>query len=153
LTDWRRDVDWAGVIVFDDVLGQGTEAQKLRQEGKLVVGGTPYTDRLQDDRAFGQKELQAAGVSIIPQRDFTSFDDAIDFVRTNPNRYVIKPSRAAQNVKGLLFGGEEEDGQEVSQVLDGYKKAWSDRIREFQLQRRIVGVEVATGAFSTAVSS
>ncbi|HEY7450116.1 MAG TPA: hypothetical protein VH702_18305 [Vicinamibacterales bacterium] len=146
-TDWRRDVEWADVIVFDDVLGQGTEAQKLRQAGKLVVGGTPYTDRLEDDRGFGQKELQSAGVSIIPQRDFTSFDEAIEFVRANPHRYVIKPSGEAQNLKGLLFVGEEEDGQDVLQVLDDYKKAWAHRIREFQLQRRIVGVEVATGGF------
>jgi phosphoribosylamine---glycine ligase len=145
--DWRRDADWADVIVFDDVLGQGTEARRLREQGKLVVGGTPYTDRLEDERAFGQQELRAAGVSIIPQRDFTSFDDAIEFVRANPHRYVIKPSGEAQNMKGLLFVGEEEDGRDVLQVLDDYKRAWSDRIRDFQLQRRIQGVEVAAGAF------
>src|SRR5262249_59678422 len=72
-TDWRRDVDWADVIVFDDVLGQGSEAVKLRQAGKLVVGGTPYSDRLEDDRAFGQQELRAAGGSILPQRAFPAF--------------------------------------------------------------------------------
>src|SRR5262245_28414501 len=145
--DWQRDVDWADVVVFDDVLGQGTEAQKVRQAGKLVVGGTSYSDRLEDDRAFGQQELRGAGVSIVPQRDFTSFDDAIEFVRANPHRYVIKPSGEAQNLKGLLFVGEEEDGRDVLQVLDDYKRAWSDRIRDFQLQRRIQGVEVAAGAF------
>jgi phosphoribosylamine--glycine ligase len=145
--DWRRDVDWADVIVFDDVLGQGTEAQRLRKDGKLVVVGTPYTDRLEDDRSFGQQELRAAGVGIIQQKDFTSFDEAIEFVRANPNRYAIKPSGEAQNMKGLLFVGEEEDGQDVLQVLEDYKKAWSDKIRHFQLQRRIQGVEVATGAF------
>src|SRR5215813_12649857 len=145
--DWRRDVAWADVIVFDDVLGQGTEAQRLRKEGKLVVGGTPYTDRLEDDRAFGQEELRAAGVGIIPQKNFTSFDEAIEFVRANPNRYVIKPSGEAQNMKGLLFVGEEEDGHDVLQVLEDYKRAWSDKISHFQLQRRIQGVEVATGAF------
>src|SRR5262249_54903641 len=115
--DWRRDTDWADVIVFDDVLGQGKEAQRLRQEGKLVVGGTPYTDRLEDDREFGQQELLAAGVGIVPQKNFTSFAEAIEFVRANPNRYVIKPSGEAQNLKGLLFVGEEEDGQDVLQVL------------------------------------
>jgi phosphoribosylamine--glycine ligase len=146
-TNWHDDVEWADVIVFDDVLGQGTEAQRLRQAGKLVVGGTPYTDRLEDDRAFGQQELLAAGVSIVPQRDFTDFDAAIAFVQANPHRYVIKPSGEAQNMKGLLFVGEEEDGRDVLQVLDDYKRAWSDKIREFQLQRRILGVEVATGAF------
>ncbi len=145
--DWEREVDWADVIVFDDVLGQGVKAQKLRQAGKPVVGGTPYTDRLEDDRAFGQQELKAAGVSIIPQENFISFDDAIAFVQANPNRYVIKPSGEAQNLKQLLFVGEDEHGADVIQVLEDYKRAWASRIKEFQLQRRIVGVEVAIGAF------
>jgi phosphoribosylamine---glycine ligase len=145
--DWEREVEWADVIVFDDVLGQGAKAQKLRAAGKPVVGGTPYTDRLEDDRAFGQQELKGAGVSIIPQENFTSFDDAITFVQTNPNRYVIKPSGEAQNLKQLLFVGEDEHGADVIQVLEDYKRAWASRIKEFQLQRRIVGVEVAIGAF------
>jgi phosphoribosylamine--glycine ligase len=145
--DWEREIEWAEVIVFDDVLGQGAKAQRLRDAGRLVVGGTPYTDRLEDDRAFGQQELKAAGVTIIPQDNFTSFDDAIAFVQANPNRYVIKPSGEAQNLKQLLFVGEDEDGKDVVQVLEDYKRAWAARIKEFQLQRRIVGVEVATGAF------
>ncbi len=146
-TDWRADLDWADVVVFDDVLGHGSLADPLRRAGKLVVGGTPYTDRLEDDRAFGQQQLKAAGVSIIPQADFTSFDDATAYVKANPNRYVIKPSGEAQNYKRLLFVGEEEDGHDVIQVLDDYKRAWSGRIKDFQLQRRVMGVEVATGAF------
>jgi phosphoribosylamine--glycine ligase len=145
--DWEAEVDWADVIVFDDVLGQGQKAQALRQRGKLVVGGSPYTDRLEDDRAFGQQELKNAGVPIIAQENFTSFDDAIAFVQANPNRYVIKPSGEAQNMKQLLFVGEDDDGKDVVQVLEDYKRAWAERIKEFQLQRRIVGVEVAAGAF------
>jgi phosphoribosylamine--glycine ligase len=145
--DWRAEVDWADVIVFDDVLGHGTLADELRKAGKKVVGGTPYCDRLEDDRGFGQAELKAAGVNIIPQQDFTSFDDAIAFVRTNPNRYVIKPSGEAQNLKGLLFVGEEEDGRDVVEVLEDYKRAWANQVQSFQLQRRVLGVEVATGAF------
>lgn len=145
--DWKKDADWADVVVFDDVLGHGTLAHELRATGKHVVGGTPYGDKLEDDRAFGQQELKAAGVAIIPQENFTSFDDAIAFVTANPNRYVIKPSGEAQNMKRLLFVGEEDDGRDVVQVLDDYKRAWAGRIKEFQLQRRIMGVEVATGAF------
>jgi hypothetical protein len=60
---------------------------------------------------------------------------------------MIKPSGEAQNHKRLLFVGEEEDGRDVVQVLEDYERAWADRIKEFQLQRRIMGVEVATGAF------
>jgi phosphoribosylamine--glycine ligase len=145
--DWRKDVDWSDVVVFDDVLGMGAMAEELRKAGKPVVGGSAYTDRLEDDRGFGQQELKAAGVSIIPQENFTSFDEAIAYVTANPNRYVIKPSGAAANEKRLLFVGEEEDGRDVLKVLSDYKRAWSEKIKEFQLQRRVVGIEVATGAF------
>ncbi|HUP00886.1 MAG TPA: phosphoribosylglycinamide synthetase C domain-containing protein [Gemmatimonadota bacterium] len=146
-TDWRSDVDWADVVVFDDVLGMGEEAHRLRKTGKAVVGGTPYTDRLEDDRAFGQTELKALGIPIIPFEEFSAFDAALDFVRANPARYVIKPSGEAQNIKRLLFVGEEEDGQDVIHVLESYKKVYADRVRTFQLQQRRTGVEIAIGAF------
>jgi phosphoribosylamine--glycine ligase len=134
-------------VVFDDVLGMGAMAEELRRQGKPVVGGSTYTDRLEDDRGFGQQELKAAGVSIISQENFTSFDDAVAYVQSNPNRYVIKPSGEAQNIKRLLFVGEEDDGRDVIQVLQDYKRFWSDKMTEFQLQKRIMGVEVAVGAF------
>jgi len=146
-SDWKNEIDWADVVIFDDVLGQGTYASELRKGGKAVIGGTPYTDRLEDDRAFGQEELKKYGVSIISYRDFTSFDEAIQFVQQNPSRYVIKPSGQIQNIKGLLFVGEEDDGKDVIQVLGDYKKAWESKIHVFQLQKRIAGVEVAVGAF------
>ncbi len=146
-SDWEKEVDWADVIVFDDVLGQGEKAQALRAKGKLVIGGTAYTDMLEDDRSFGQEELKKAGVNIIPYKDFFSFDEAIAHVKQNPGQYVIKPSGEAQNIKRLLFVGEEEDGIDVIRMLEAYKKAFSKEIKQFQLQRRVTGVEVAVGAF------
>ncbi|HEY4799733.1 MAG TPA: phosphoribosylglycinamide synthetase C domain-containing protein [Bacteroidia bacterium] len=148
---WRNEIEWADIVVYDDVLGMGTWASEIRKKGKLVVGGTPYTDRLEDDRSFGQEELKSHGVNIIPFHDFSSFDDAIRYVNENPNKYVIKPSGAAQNYKQLLFVGEEDDGKDVIQMLEAYKKAWSNKIKIFQLQRRVTGVEVAVGAFFNGV--
>ena len=60
---WEEHVAWADVIIFDDN-DFGELADRLRREGKLVVGGTPYSDRLEDDREFGQKELKEVGVNI-----------------------------------------------------------------------------------------
>ena len=146
--DWRTQVDWADVVVFDDVLGgMGGMADEVRARGKAVIGGSPYSDRLEVDRAFGQQELKAAGVSIIPQENFTAFDEAIAYVQANPTRYVLKPSGEAQNDKRLLFVGEEEDGRDMIEVLRDYKQHLADKVKEFQLQRRIVGVEVAVCAF------
>ena len=145
--DWKADAEWADVVVFDDVLGMGEDADRLRRAGKAVVGGTPYTDRLEDDRGFGQTELKSFGINIIPFEEFTSFDDAIAFVTANPARYVIKPSGEAQNIKRLLFVGEDDDGTDVIHVLESYKKVYADDVRTFQLQRRRTGVEIAVGAF------
>lgn len=145
--DWKKDAEWADVIVFDDVLGQGTLAAEWREKGKLVVGGSPYTDKLEDDRTFGQEELKKAGINIIPYREFTDFSEAVRYVQENPARYVIKPSGEAQNIKRLLFVGEEDDGKDVIQVLEAYSRVWTNQIKVFQLQRRASGVEVAVGAF------
>lgn len=145
--NWKDHVDWADVIVFDDVNGFGEEADKLRKKGKLVVGGTPYTDKLEDDREFGQEEMQKSGIPVLPHWMFDNFDDAIKFIQKNPDRYVLKPSGKAQDEKTLLFVGQEEDGKDLIQILEHYKKTWAKVIKVFQLQKYVAGVEVAVGAF------
>lgn len=143
---WEPEVEWADVVVFDDN-DFGAAAERLRRAGKAVVGGSVYTDRLEDDRDFGQEEMKAAGLAILPKQVFDSFDAAIEFVRANPDRYVVKPNGKAQNDKVLSFVGQEDDGRDVVTMLESYRKGWSSKIRSFQLQKHVSGVEVALGAF------
>lgn len=143
---WEASADWADVIVFDDNEFGGA-AEKLRAAGKLVVGGTKYSDKLEDDRDFGQAEMKASGMTILKSWDFDSFDAAADFVRAHPGRYVVKPNGKAQNDKVLSFVGQEEDGRDLLLMLERYKKGWGSKIRSFQLQEFVSGVEVAVGAF------
>ena len=143
---WEDHKDWADVIVFDDC-EFGTLSDRLRKEGKPVIGGTPYTDRLEMDRDFGQEEMKEAGMTTLPKWDFDSFDAAIAFIKENPGRYVIKPSGRAQNEKVLSFVGQEDDGLDVVTMLDHYKKGWASKIKTFQIQKYAAGVEVAVGAF------
>lgn len=144
--DWRELKDWADIIVFDDV-EFGEIADSLRKQGKLVVGGSAYTDKLEMDREFGQQEMKDVGLNTLPHWDFEDFDASIKFVKENPGRYVIKPSGKAQTEKELSFVGQEEDGKDIIQVLELYKKKWSKKIKAFQLQKFVSGVEVAMGAF------
>lgn len=144
--DWKSHVEWADVIVFDDI-GFGAVADELRKKGKFVVGCSAYTDRLEDDRLFGQNELAAAGVTVLPHWDFTDFDAAIDFVQKTPGRYVLKPNGSAQNEKELAFVGKEDDGNDMLNILSQYKKSWAKKMNSFQLQKYAQGVEVAVGAF------
>ncbi len=144
--EWETSKDWADVIIFDDI-GMAAKADQLRKEGKAVVGGSAYTDKLELDREFGQEELKQAGVNILPSWNFNSFDAAIEFVKANPDKYVIKPSGKAQNEKELLFIGQEDDGKDVLQIMEHYKKTWANKIKEFLVQKYVEGVEIAVGAF------
>lgn len=144
--DWQAHKDWADVIVFDDS-EFGPTVERLRREGKPVIGGPTYTDRLEANREFGQREMKEAGLNVLPYWEFHSFDEAIKFVRENKDRYVVKPSGGAQNEKVLSYVGQDDDGSDVITVLEMYKRGWANKIRSFQIQKFVQGVEVAIGAF------
>jgi len=145
--DWKKQVDWADVIVLDDT-GFAKDADELRAKGKLVVGGSSYTDKLEEDREFGQNEMRAVGMTTLPHFDFSDFDEAIKFLQENPGRYVMKPMGAISGAeKDLLFISEDEDGKDLLEVMVRNKRSWSRKIERFQLQKHAVGVEIAVGAF------
>jgi phosphoribosylamine--glycine ligase len=146
VASWEEHKAWADVIVFDDS-DFGDVSERLRKEGLAVVGGTKYSDRLEFDRDFGTEEMKAAGLTTIPSWELGDFDSAIQFIKTNPARYVVKPSGKAQNEKVLSYVGQEEDGRDVITILEHYRKGWGKRIKSFQVQKFVSGVEVAIGAF------
>lgn len=144
--DWRSQTEWCDAIIFD-YAEFGKEADELRARGHKVVGGTPYTDRLENDREFAQEQMKAAGLDTLPRWTFGSFDEAIGFLRKFPQRVVFKPSGAAQSEKVLTFVGEDASGRDVVILLEKLKKGWAHKINSFQLQQHVHGVEVAVGGF------
>jgi phosphoribosylamine--glycine ligase len=144
--DWKKHLNWADIVVFD-YTGWGKEASELRKSGKPVIGGTEYTDLLEVDRSFGQKELKNHKIKILSYMEFHSYSDAISYVQKNPNAYVLKPSGEMQDYKQLLFVGKEEDGSDIIRVLKAYEKTWGKTLEVFQLQRRVTGVEVSVSGF------
>ncbi len=146
VTKWEKHVDWADIIIFD-YTGYGKIASELRASGKLVIGGTEYTDKLELDRNFGQSELKKHKIKVLPSKEFTSFNDAIAYVESNPNTYVIKPCGETQELKQLLFVGSDDEGLDVIRVLKAYEKSWGNDFGNFQLQRKVKGVEISIAAF------
>ena len=147
ISEWKPYVDWADVVVFDDV-EFGTLATSLRKKGKLVIGGTEYTDRLEIDREFGQAELKRYGVNTLPSWQFSDYDEGIKFIKEHPGRYVFKPGGNIPSTgKGTLFLGQEEDGRDILELLEQNKAVWQKDTPVFFLQKYISGVEIGVGAF------
>lgn len=145
--EWKTLIDWADVIVFDDV-GFGEEADRLRKAGKAVTGGSVYTDKLEENREFGQSEMKRLGMLTLPSWNFDNYDTALEFLRSNPGRYVYKPSGlSAGDYRGFLFSGREEDGKDLYEILTQNKKVLEKKIKQFQLQKHVSGVEVGASSF------
>lgn len=149
--DWRKELDWADTIIFDDTYlkGQmtGAIACDLRKKGKYVIGGTPYTDRLEDDKSFGQSEMKKRGIKIIPYQEFRSLDSGIKYIKKHPEKYVFKPCGMIQDLKYLLYVSEEENGQDLIRLLQHYKKIFANKIKTFQLQKKVEGVEISVSSY------
>ncbi len=144
--DWRKHKDWADLFIFD-YTGFGRICEELRGEGKLVVGGSLYTDKLEMDRHFGHEQLIAHKIKVLPSLEFTNFQEAIEHVQRYPDAYVIKPSGETQEWKQLLFVGSDDEGLDVIRVMRAYEKSWGNDFGNFQLQKKVKGVEISVAAF------
>lgn len=143
---WERFVDWADLIIFD-YTGFGSIADSLRVQGKIVFGGSEYTDRLELDRNFGHKELIKHGIKVLASKEFSQFSEAINYIELHPDAYVIKPCGETQELKQLLFVGQDDEGKDVIHMLKAYEKTWGSEFGTFQIQRKVKGVEIAISGF------
>lgn len=146
--DWERELEWAreGILIFEGT-GWGETQDDLRRRGFHVIGGSALGDRLETDRAFGQEVLRKAGLLTAPSHPFDDFDRAIDFVRKNRGRYVIKFSgegfASMRNYVGAMEGGED-----VIAVLRLQRDRWKfDEQPQMILMDHVRGVEVGLGSF------
>jgi len=153
IKSWKPYKNWADVIIFDDV-GFGEIADSLRKQGKLVIGGSKYTDRLEKDRKFGQLELKKYGINILPSWQFSDYDKAMCFIRKNPMPYIFKPSsnrlqdgENKEYEKDLIVLGEEKNGKDLLEFLEQNKIILQKKCPTFLIQKFVRGVEVAVGAF------
>ena len=152
IPDWRESLGWIreagdeGIVVFETAT-LGDEQDSLRRQGYNVVGGSSLGDRLENDRKFGQQVLAQYGMKTAFSKEFSSFDDAIAFIRSEPRRYVFKLN-GANWLSARNYVGQMDDGRDVIALLSVARERWSsDDAPSFLLMEFIDGVETGVGAF------
>lgn len=102
---WVEAAGQEGIVIMETA-NLGTLADDLRLRGFKVVGGSKWTDRLENDRSFGQAVMQEAGMTLAPSREFANLQQAINFVEHEPARYVYKFSggnfESTRNYVGVM---------------------------------------------------
>jgi phosphoribosylamine--glycine ligase len=154
VSDYRAELDWVraagdeGLIVFETA-EHGSEQDALRRDGFYVIGGSAFGDRLENERAFGQAALSAAGLRAIPTHEFSDFEQAIAFVKQRPRRYVFKLNGSSAS-SWRNFVGQSEDGRDLVALL-GTQRARLQKVglsrASFVLVDYVAGVETGIGAY------
>ena len=144
--EWIRDAGEKGIIVFETA-SAGKDQDDLRQQGFKVVGGSALGDKLEGDRRFGQKILCEYGLNTAWSHEFHSFDNAIDFLRSNPARCVFKLSGSGW-ASTRNYVGQMDSGHDMIALLISMKDHWGAHEHPtFMLMEFIDGVETGVGAF------
>lgn len=139
VADWRAELGWVGrdgAVLFERV-GQGALQDELRAAGYRVVGGSSLGDRLEYDRAFGQRVLRDAGLRTARSVAFPGPADAAAWLARNPGRFVLKHDNNAR----ATVVGEHPAGDDLRWVLG---RTPPGRVL---LMERLDGVEVGVGAY------
>ena len=154
---WEKHVRWADMVVFDDVAQKiehvnkyqgGTWAAEVRAKGKPVIGGSPDTDRMENDRIFGMQIAEKAGLRTVPMQRMRSFAEGQAFVQKHGGGWALKHNgQVARDLATVQF-----DPEGMTSFLEWLDKAWPDLAHgqpvDYVLQEAIKGVEIAiTGLF------
>ncbi len=143
INNWKKELAWVGkdgLIVFDDV-GFGDIQDDLRTKGYNVFGGSVEGDKLEIDRGFAQRIIHNHRIKILPSFNFKKIDDAINFVKENKGKWVVKQS---SHISVLNHVGQLDDGSDVLKALNTLKKK---NIKEVHLQKKVDGVEVGIARY------
>jgi phosphoribosylamine---glycine ligase len=148
--DWRQELDWIragdGIIIFERA-DMGPLQDELRRDGFRVIGGSAFGDRLENDRAFGQACMSAAGMKTARSHAFKDFKSALAFIKARPHRYVFKLNGSSYASSSNVVG-DMEDGADIAALIARYDEAWPhDTAPDFILMDHVTGVEVGIGAY------
>lgn len=131
-------------IVIFDFSTMGHLAEKLKNRGYKVIGGSKFADKLEEDRAFGLKFMTDNGIKIPETREFlvNELDLAKEYIKqATHSRLVFKPSGDCLPCH-LTYCG--EDAEDLIKFIDYSYSYYSSSIRSFVLQEFIEGDIIST---------
>lgn len=142
--DFMRGARWADLIIAGGSDYFLPHMDRLRAEGKLVVGSCVEACLWETDRATGMGVFRAAGIPVAPYRTFHDYDQAIAYVKRQGTPFASKPSGHCDD-KALSYVA--NSASDLIYMMERWKRNGKRQGLEFILQEKISGVEFAVGAW------
>ncbi len=129
------------LLVLDDT-GGGRTADRFRKQDIAVIGGSRFTDRLEDDLAFGLQTATRAGIIVPETFEFSDVNQAKQLLNREPAGYVFKPKKRSRAQSRTFATKDPEEMLAFLSFVEG-EVAGKSKF-EFTLQKFVDGVKVGT---------
>lgn len=93
-------------------------ADRLRAEGKAVLGPSAAAARLESSKAFAKQLMATAGVPTAISQSFTSISPALQYVDSHPEPLVVKASGLAAGKGAVVCATRGEAAKTVRSMLE-----------------------------------
>lgn len=141
--EWQKHVEWADLVIFADNTLYLRDVDRLRAEGKLVIGASSASAALELDRNLGMSVFKKHDIKTIPYKTFEDYDAAIAYVKRSGDRFVSKPDDDKGD-KALSYVS--KSAADMVFMLERWKR--NDKLHgRFILQQFCPGIEMAVGAW------
>ena len=143
---WGRYCRSVDMIVSTGT-GQGNAIESLRKKGFTVIGGTPSTDRLSNDRVFAMEVAKSLRLKVPKWKEFklTDVEAAVKYAKKWPG--LLFKSPYGFSPKWTTYKGD------IVTFLKYVTDTWAaDEDKSFILQEHIDGVPMRVGAWFNGYS-
>lgn len=127
-------------FILFDLNGNGGVGEKLRKDGWKVIGGSPFADKLEMDRAYGVKVAKQFGIKTPKTVEFKKIDEAIAYIKGNKNPLAIKVDNNKSESSSYVAKSQED----MLDYINYQKEEGGMNGDTFILQEVINGAEVST---------
>lgn len=125
-------------IIFD-MVGQGKLADQLKKDGKKVIGGGSWNDRLELDRRFAMRVMSSFGIKAPLSFAFDSLAEGMKFAKTHKRLLVLKPSNNMNTSYTYVPKNQDDLLKFMTHLINDLDVDGSVVLQEF-----IAGTEVST---------
>ena len=140
---WQQATRGADLCVFDD--------NKLSHIWKAVhktipcFGGSEFSARLEDDRAFAHSIMARVGIPKLESQTFKTIPDVLKHLRECKKAHVVKPQGEKCESYHLIVGEDEDNVDAIA--LTERLASCGVKFDSFEVEERKFGMEVAVSGW------
>lgn len=141
--EWQPLMGWADLVLPTTNSKYANDLEPFFKAGYPIVGANKAGAELELDREVGQQVLEECGIECLPNRIFSDYDEAIEYVKKTGLAYVSKPWGGNAD-KAMTYVS--KSAADMVFKLQRWKSEGKLK-GQFMLQEKIDGIEMGVGCW------